>query len=322
MTSVRVLIVDDHEPFRRFICTALEDPRFRVIEQASNGLEAVRKAAELQPALILLDIGLSQLNGIKAAKRICEVAPHSRILFISQEDSFDVVQAALSLGALGYIHKSRVFTDLLPAIESVLAGRQFVSTSLGMHRAPEGTNVQTRIGHEVEFYSQDAVLIESVAGFLAPAVKNRDAAIVVATESHQADFIRTLRKKGIDVDDAVRKGTYLSLDASKVLATFMVNGLPDGVRFFNGLSDLTGSALEATRTTPSRVAIFGECVSLLCAEGNTNAAIRLEKLCNVFSQAHQNMEILCAYGLNAFYSDARKDAYERICKEHSAVRVQ
>lgn len=318
--SLSVLIVDDYEPFRRFICSTLENPRFRVIGQASNGLDAVRDARKLQPDLILLDVGLPQLSGIEAAKRISKVAPHSRILFISQEDSCDIVQRALSL-SLGYVHKSRVFTDLLPAIESVLAGRQFVSSSLGVNQATDETNTQAHIWHEVEFYSKDARLIESVAGFLSPAVKNRYAAIVIATESHRAGLIRRLREKGLDVDDAIRKGRYLSLDASEQLSKFMVNGAPDGVRFFNGLGDLTSAALEASKATQPSVALFGEGVSLLLAAGNTNAAIRIEKLCNVFSKAYPNVEILCAYRLSAFYSDARKVAYERICKEHSAVRA-
>lgn len=117
MTSVRVLLVDDFEPIRRLIPTILRTPTFEIIGEASNGLEAVQKATELQPDLILLDIGLPQLNGIEVAKRISEVAPYSKILFVSQETSFEVVEVALSLG--GYVSKSCIQTDLLPAIESV-----------------------------------------------------------------------------------------------------------------------------------------------------------------------------------------------------------
>ena len=103
-------------------------PEFQVIGQASDGIEAIEKAERLQPHLILLDIGLPKLNGIRTAEQIRKIAQHSKILFLSQENSPDVIQAALDLGALGYLHKTRTHQDLLPAIESVLAGKQFVST--------------------------------------------------------------------------------------------------------------------------------------------------------------------------------------------------
>jgi CheY-like chemotaxis protein len=121
--TAKLLIVDDFEPFRRFVCTELEqDARFQIIGQASDGLDAVQKAEELQPDLIVLDIGLPKLNGIEAAKRIRKLAPQAKILFLSQDPSSDVAQEALKLGALGYIHKVRAESELVPAIEAVLEG--------------------------------------------------------------------------------------------------------------------------------------------------------------------------------------------------------
>ena len=87
-TSVRVLVVEDHELFRRFICSTLgEGSELQIIGEASDGLEAVRKAEELHPDLILLDIGLPSLNGIEAARRIHKLSPESKMLFVSQESS-------------------------------------------------------------------------------------------------------------------------------------------------------------------------------------------------------------------------------------------
>ena len=120
--------VDDHEPFGSSLCSMLrKKSEWQVIAEASNGLQAVHKAVELQPDLILLDTGLPKLNGIEAARRIRKLAPDSKILFLSQENSSEVVQAALSVGARGYIFKAYVGSELLFAVNAVIQGKQFIS---------------------------------------------------------------------------------------------------------------------------------------------------------------------------------------------------
>jgi DNA-binding NarL/FixJ family response regulator len=130
-SAARVLVVEDFEPFLRLICSKLgEKPELQVIGEVSDGMEAVRKAEELQPDLILLDVGLPTLDGIEAARRIRQLSPRSKILFLSQHTDFAVMQAALDTGALGYVHKTNARGELLPAVEVVLLGGQFVSNSL------------------------------------------------------------------------------------------------------------------------------------------------------------------------------------------------
>jgi DNA-binding NarL/FixJ family response regulator len=127
MSTVRVLVVEDFEPFRRFISATLEKRRdLQIICEVSDGLEAVKKAEELKPDLILMDIGLPGLNGLDAARQIRKLAPESKIVFLSQESSPDIVQEALNLGALGYVVKARAGSELLAAVESVLSEKQFV----------------------------------------------------------------------------------------------------------------------------------------------------------------------------------------------------
>jgi DNA-binding NarL/FixJ family response regulator len=139
---LRILLVDDYEQFRQFIRLMFRGTEFSIVEEAADGLEAIHKAEELQPDLVILDIGLPRLNGIEAARQIRTVAPKSRILFVSQERDEDVIQEALNLGALGYVHKSLARRDLLPAAEAVIAGREFVS--LGSSDAGVRTNAALR----------------------------------------------------------------------------------------------------------------------------------------------------------------------------------
>lgn len=126
----RILVVDGFEPFRRSVVSALQHRAEFQVTEASNGLEAVEKAEEQQPDLILLDIELPILSGMMVARRVRKLAPASRILFLGQEFSSAAVQEALGLGVLGYVHKPRAHIDLLPAIEAVFGGKRFVSCGL------------------------------------------------------------------------------------------------------------------------------------------------------------------------------------------------
>ena len=131
MGSIRVLVVEDFAPFRQLICKMLANrPHLQVIGEVSDGLEAVQKALELKPDLILLDIGLPSLGGIEAARQIRKLSPGSKIIFLSQESSPDVVQEAVSLDTCGYVLKAKAGSDLFAAVDAVLDGVRFVSGGL------------------------------------------------------------------------------------------------------------------------------------------------------------------------------------------------
>lgn len=131
MAPISILIVDDFQPWRQIACSVLQGRAgVRIVGEATNGLEAVQKAEELKPDLILLDISLPILDGLEAAKRILCAAPHTKILFVSVSHNAGIACAALNIGAHGYIIKHHAANELLPAIDAVLRGKQFVSSGL------------------------------------------------------------------------------------------------------------------------------------------------------------------------------------------------
>jgi DNA-binding NarL/FixJ family response regulator len=123
---VRILVVDDFEPWRRSIISIIEtEPELQVIHEASDGLEAVQMGQELQPDLVLLDVGLPKLCGLEVARQIRVVSPGSKILFLSVIPSQEVMREALRIGA-GFIAKADALRDLLPAIRAAVADQEFL----------------------------------------------------------------------------------------------------------------------------------------------------------------------------------------------------
>jgi CheY-like chemotaxis protein len=133
---VRVLIVDDYQPWRQAVRSLLErHTGLQIVGSVTDGIEAVGKADELKPDLVLLDIGLPRLNGIDAAMRIQQAGSGTKILFVTTSNSAAVAQHALSGGADGYVLKSNAFQELWRAIQTVLEGRRYVSSALELDEA-------------------------------------------------------------------------------------------------------------------------------------------------------------------------------------------
>lgn len=130
LPTVRVLIVDDYAPWMNFVSAALETiPQFQVVGEAKDGLTALQKVVELNPDLVVLDIGLPDISGISVAQQIRDMAPNIRILFLSENTAPNIVRAALCTGAQGYVVKSSAARELLPALDALLLDCYFVSAA-------------------------------------------------------------------------------------------------------------------------------------------------------------------------------------------------
>ena len=224
----------------------------------------------------------------------------------------------MGTGALGYVRKLDAGRELLPAMDAVLEGKQFLSSGLEGHQFTDTSLGKAAHRHEVQFYSDDALLLDTFARFIAVALKSGCAAIVVVSESHREGLVPRLKALGLDVDAAIQQGTYIQLDVDKTLSTFMVNDMPDSARFLEAVGGLIGAAARAAKQEHYGVVACGECSPVLWAAGQAEAAIRLEQLWDEVGKTF-GVDILCGYALSSFHGEEDEHVFQSICAKHSAV---
>ena len=121
--QTRILVVDDYAPFRETMRSMLSrHPELVVIAEASDGLEAVHKAEDLRPDLVLIDLNMPRLNGLEATRRIRKLSPNSKIILVSLESSIEFIQAALAAGGSRLRHKNRCRSSIMAGDRSGPAG--------------------------------------------------------------------------------------------------------------------------------------------------------------------------------------------------------
>lgn len=320
--ALRILAVDDFEPWRSFVSSALQQQiDLQTFLEVSDGLEAVYKAANLRPDLILLDIGLPTLNGIEAARRIRDVSPNSKILFLSEESSPEVAEAALEAGGAGYVVKSDAGRELLTAVRALSEGKRYISAKLGgqiffatLDKDPcKGSN-----RHELQVYSSDTSFLEGFARFIGDGLNSGSAVVVLATEAHRHGLVQRLQARGFNLDAVIKCGSYISVDVREALSSFMVDDRLDPSRLENTVSSLVKAASRAPNGAPRRVLACGECAPALWTQGNLEAALRLEELWDLVSHQY-GLKTLCGYISGSLQGQEDQRIFQAICSIHSIV---
>jgi len=313
----RVLVVDDHAPFRKIACDLLRQHEdLQLVGEAANGLEAVRQVQALRPDLVLLDIGMPVMDGIEAARRIRVAAPDTKLMFVTIESSLEVVEEAFRSGAQGYVYKPRAHRDVLPVLDAIMQGAQFISG--GLARIARGDSIASH-HHPLLFYSSDAVFVEAFSRFIKGAFDGGDVVIALVTKAHEESIRRSLLASCVDVAPALHD-RFMAVDISEMLAKVTVNHWPDRERFRSAAEDLVTTAATRAAKYGGKVVACGECAPTLWAEGHRDAALQLEHLWDELAQSRQ-MDTLCAYPL-AVREEELRTMRGLLCAEHTAVEVR
>lgn len=189
--TVRILLADDHEVVRHGLRALLESRQgWTITGEASNGTEAVEKAIDLRPDVIVLDVGMPELNGLEAIRRIRDALPQAEVIVLSVHDAEDIVREALALGARAYLAKSDVSRDLIAAIEAALRHKPFLGPRLAQSMGSALGGVDLSIADLTPRERETAQL-------LAEGLGNKEIAVrldisVKTVETHRTNIMRKI----------------------------------------------------------------------------------------------------------------------------------
>jgi DNA-binding NarL/FixJ family response regulator len=311
-----VLVVEDHEPFRQTLCRLLRRRTdVLIVGEAADGLDAVRHAEALRPDIVFLDVALPLLSGMEAATRIRALLPGVRLIFVTIESSFEILDQAVARGAHGYVFKPRAHRDVLTVLDAVVRGARFVNG--GLERIAGGDGLASHRHHAV-FCSSDLILIDAYSRFIASALHNGSAVIAVVAERHTDRLSRSLETANVDLVAAIREERYVPLQISELLARVMVNGSPDRERFLIAADEIVHAASKRAKGPNGRVVGVGEGTSAVWAQGHIEAAIQLEHLWDEVARERQ-MEVLCAFPMTAHQGN--QQAFRSLCATHTSVEM-
>lgn len=310
-----VLIVDDHDPWRRQVLSLLETNGWRVCGEASDGTEAITQVAALQPDVIVLDVELPRMTGIEAARHILANDAGAKILFLSGHSNLDIVAAALAAGGRGYVLKTDAGDELLTAMEAVYGGKRFLGAVLtGSHGEAHDDALDSPHRHELAVYHTAEGLVEGFAAFAKSALEAGKSVVMVTDNARANQVLARLRAEGVEVDAAIRIGRYRQRDVARMLDEFMRDGQPDEARFWKAATAIVLDAAKAAMA-PRRVAACGEGCSRLLAR-YPRAALQVEKWWDELASAY-GVDVLCGYDVDGSMSPALKDIIDQHTIVHS-----
>jgi DNA-binding NarL/FixJ family response regulator len=313
----KILVAEDFSAFREFVCAQLHRRTDLHVVAVDDGLAAVRAAADLRPDLALLDIGLPTMNGLEAARRIRTQSPATKIVFLTQESASEFVDAALDMGADGYILKTRALDYMLPVVETMLGDQA------GGDSRPRATRACSdgRHRHHAQCFADDAALLASAERFVLDTLATRDAAMVALARPHLDALGDILRRRQVTIDRLIEQGTLLMIDATDLTQAFAADCAIDWDSLEARWREVIAAAGAATGQPRPRVASFSETGALLVAAGQVETAMRMEAIAERLVNASDlpTLDLTCVYPM---LPPARDSVFSRICEAHALIAIR
>ena len=306
----RVLIADDHITFLEGVSRLLAEA-FDVVALAGDGRKALDLARRLRPDVAVLDVAMPELDGFQTLERLRRDSPETRVVFLTMHRDDDFVAAAIKTGAHGYVLKSRIYPDLISAIDHALAGRLFV---------PSLTSLSTVAGngHTVQFHDNDRHFLDDVSDLVGATLQTGEPVVLLTCQATRMGVAPRLQARQMNLASLAERGLYLEQDSALALTQVMRDGRPDTERLVEIVHSLDRFRLAAPNGPESRLTIFGDLSGSLCRSGDFEAALEIERTWNELTGSLPFFTV-CSYATECFEHASAPSELTRLCAEHCAV---
>jgi DNA-binding NarL/FixJ family response regulator len=333
LSSLEILIVDDHELTRRIVRALIEsEGPYRVCGEAADGIEAIEKARQLHPDIVLMDINMPRMDWLEATRIIRHEKPDCKVIIVTHNEATIARKLARSIDVDSVITKSDLNRDLLRIIGRVAMEKnsRFYQTEneRGVSHGHQAEGTESAHGqpwsgllagaaprdHIVQLYQDQQFLNRAVCRFAAAAIANGEGIILVPTIAHWDAFRPRLEDEGVDVKAAEKRGQLTIVDADDMLPTFMSDGMPDSPVFLGLAANVISQARGDGRYP--KVRWWGEMVNLLWERGDIAASMNLEDLFDRLAHEH-DIAIFCSFLMDNFNGDVHARMLPRLGENHS-----
>jgi DNA-binding NarL/FixJ family response regulator len=306
----RVLLADDHIHLLESVSRLLAGA-FDVVATAADGRQALDLARRLRPDVVVLDVTMPHSNGFQTLEQLRREDPETRVVFLTMHSDDEFVAAAINGGAHGYVLKSRIYLDLISAIDHAVAGRLFL---------PSLTSLSTVAGsrHAVQLYSNESQFLDQVSQVVSATLRPGEPVVLVASEAIRLGVAERLQARHMNLAVLAEREQYVAMDSALSLSQVMRDGRPDKDRIAEMIRGLDRLRLAVPNGPRARLTIIGDMSGSLCRTGHFEAALELERTWDELTRALPFFTV-CVYPIACFEHSEARNQLPNVCAAHSAV---
>ena len=310
VSNPTVLLVDDDVGILKAISRILA-PDFAVVAAVTNGRQAIEHVRQCDPDVVVLDLSMPGLNGFETAVELKRIGSVAKILVLTSYCSDEYVHEAIESGASGYVPKHSAWSDLIPALRHVLAGRQVLPCLAPLAKRKSGA-------HVLRGYPTTSSWLDDVADLLSAALHRGDVTAVALTTFHRDELTLKLRERRWNLAELRRLGRYLVFDVEDASRRIIKSGRlnPDAV--VEMVETLECARVACAGGPARRVVIVGEIAVPLCESHNFDAALELERLWDELTRPLPILTV-CSYPGAGSDCSVPPELLSEICAHHAVI---